>query len=120
VRPTFADNIGVTPDEIKWRYDATRVGTVTLEGNTSKPGPYVIRYMVPPHHADTPHLHAKDEEITVISDQFGFGLGPVFNQSKGRVFPPGSFIHLPANTMHFGWTDDEGAAIQAHGIGPFP
>jgi hypothetical protein len=118
--PVLADNIGITPDQINWRYDANRVGTVTLEGDPSKPGPYVIRYKVPPHHADTPHLHPRDEEITVISGQFGFGLGPVFDQSKGRVLPPGSFFHLPANTMHFGWTGDEGAVIQAHGIGPFP
>ncbi len=118
--PALADNIGVTPDEIKWRQNTSLGTSVTLEGDPSRPGPYVVRIQIPPHHADKPHAHGTDENITVISGQFGFGLGPVFDQSKGRVLPPGSFFHLPANTMHFGWTGDEGAVIQAHGIGPFP
>jgi quercetin dioxygenase-like cupin family protein len=118
--PAIADNIGVTPDEIKWKQNTNLGTSVTLEGDPSSPGPYVVRIMVPPHHSDTPHSHGQAENITVISGQFGFGLGPVFDRSKGRVLTPGSFFHLPANTLHFGWTGDEGAMIQAHGMGPFP
>ena len=118
--PAIADNIGVTPDEIKWEQNTNLGTSVILEGDPSKPGPYVVRMMVPPHSANTPHTHGQAEDITVISGRFGFGLGPVFDQSKGRMLPPGSFFHLPANTLHFGWTEDEGAVIQAHGMGPFP
>ena len=118
--PAIADDIGVTPDEMKWEQHTNLGTSVILEGDPAKPGPYVVRLMAPPHQTGTPHTHSSAEDITVISGQLGLGLGPVFDRSKGRVLPPGSFFHLPANTLHFGWTGDEGAVIQAHGMGPFP
>jgi quercetin dioxygenase-like cupin family protein len=107
--------IGMTPDQIKW------VGSVAvLDGDPAKDGPYVLRIKVPPNDVTPPHTHPQAENITVISGSIGFGLSTVFDRSKGRILPAGSFFFLPANTPHFAWTGPDGAIIQAHGVGPFP
>jgi quercetin dioxygenase-like cupin family protein len=115
--PTIAQDraIGVTPDEIEWR-DHWAV----LNGDPAKTGPYVLRIEVPPNDITPPHTHPQAEHVTVISGSIGFGLGTVFDRSKGRVLPTGSYLYLPANTPHFAWTGADGAVIQAHGNGPFP
>jgi len=118
--PAIAQPVGVTPDEIKWATTGSLGDVVVLEGDPAKPEPYVLRLRVPPNNVTHPHTHAQDENITVISGAIGFGLGSVFDRSKGRVLLAGSFFHLPANTPHFAWTGPDGAIIQAHGVGPFP
>ena len=120
--PTAAKDraIGVTPYQVEWT-QLPRLGTgVVLHGVPARRGPYVVRLRVAPNAQFPPHTHPNDEHITVISGWIGFGLGPVFDQAKGRVLPAGSFFHLPAGAVHFAWTGPEGAVIQAHGSGPFP
>jgi hypothetical protein len=118
--PSVAQDLGVTPEEIKW-VETTNLGlSVMLEGSPSRPGPYVLRIKVPPNNVTMPHTHTNAENITVISGWIGFGLGAVFDKSKGRELPTGSFFYLPPNTPHFAWTGAEGAVIKAHGNGPFP
>jgi quercetin dioxygenase-like cupin family protein len=122
VAPAVAEDttIGVTPDQIKW-VDVKNLGPgIVLEGDPSKNGPYVVRLKVAPNAVVQPHTHPQAENITVISGWIAFGLGTVFDKSKGRVLPAGSFFYLPANTHHFAWTGPDGAVIQAHGVGPFP
>jgi quercetin dioxygenase-like cupin family protein len=122
VMPAVAGDttIGVTPDQIEW-VDVKNLGPgIVLEGDPSKNGPYVVRLKVAPNAVSQPHTHPQAENITVISGWIAFGLGTVFDKSKGRVLPAGSFFYLPANTHHFAWTGPDGAVIQAHGVGPFP
>jgi hypothetical protein len=123
VAPTAAAQdrrIGITPDEIRWT-QLPRLGSgIILFGDPAKRIPYVIRLNVPPNIEVPPHTHPTDEHVTVISGAIGFGEGPVFDKTKGRLLPAGSYYHLPARTRHFAWTGPEGAVIQAHGVGPFP
>ena len=118
--PVFAQDLGVTPDQVKWLATRNLGLAANLDGDPSRPGPYVVRLKVVPDNVTMPHTHPNAEDVTVISGSIGFGLGTVFDKSKGRVLPAGSFLHLPANTPHFAWTGTEGAVIQSHGIGPFP
>jgi quercetin dioxygenase-like cupin family protein len=120
--PAIADDtrIGVTPDEIQWGQVEGLGLAVILQGDPAKSRSYILRIKVPPNNITQPHVHQQAENITVISGSFGFGLGTVFDRSKGRVLSAGSFVHLPANTSHFAWTGADGAVIQANGDGPFP
>lgn len=113
-------SIGMTPDQITWTETRSLGLAALLEGDPAKNGPYVVRLKVPPNNVTPPHTHPQAENVTVISGSIGFGLGTVFDRSKGRIYPAGSFFYLPARTPHFAWTGAEGAVIQAHGIGPFP
>jgi quercetin dioxygenase-like cupin family protein len=116
----LAQTVGVTPDEIQWEHSGGLGVSARLFGDPGKDGPYVVRIKVPPNDVTPPHTHRQAESITVISGAIGFGLGTVFDRSKGRMLTAGSFLHLPPNTAHFAWTEAEGAVIQAHGSGPFP
>jgi quercetin dioxygenase-like cupin family protein len=113
--PLFAQPIGSTPDEMRWDDSWSR-----LAGNPRAEEPYVVRIKVRPNDTTMPHTHPHAENVTVISGAIGFGFGTVFDRSKGRMLPAGSFLLIPPNTPHFAWTEAEGAVIQAHGIGPFP
>ena len=114
------NTIGVTPDDMKLQETKSLGPIILLRGDPANSGPYVARLKVPPNDVSSPHTHRQAENITVISGWIGFGLGWVFEKSKGRVLPAGSFFYLPANTPHFAWTGPEGAVIQIHGVGPFP
>jgi hypothetical protein len=118
--PAPAQSVGMTPDEIHWAETRGLGLAAQLEGDPAKQEPYVVRIKVPPNNVTSPHTHPQAENVTVISGWIGFGNGTVFDRSKGRVLPAGSFLYLPANTAHFAWTGPEGAVIQAHGVGPFP
>jgi quercetin dioxygenase-like cupin family protein len=113
-------SIGLTPDQVKWAEIKGLGQAMVLQGDPSKAEAYVVRIKVGPNNVTPPHTHPQAENITVIAGWIGFGLGPVFDQRKGRVLPAGSFFHLPANTSHFAWTGPDGSVIQAHGNGPFP
>jgi quercetin dioxygenase-like cupin family protein len=113
--PLFAQPVGSTPDEMRWDGSWSR-----LTGDPRAAEPYVVRIKVRPNDVTMPHTHAHAENVTVISGTIGFGFGTVFDRSKGRMLPAGSFLVIPANTPHFAWTEAEGAVIQAHGVGPFP
>jgi quercetin dioxygenase-like cupin family protein len=116
----LAQSVGVTPEEIPWTETSGLGLAALLEGDPAKPEPYVVRMKVAANNVTQPHTHRQAENVTVISGWIGFGIGTVFDRSKGRVLPAGSFLHLPANTPHFAWTGPDGAVIQAQGIGPFP
>lgn len=113
--------VTVVPDQVKW---GPAPGlppdwrVAVLMGDPSKAGPYVERVKLPPNAAIPPHTHPDNENITVLSGSFGIGEGEVADNAKGKVFSPGSFYYLPANTTHFAWAGPEGAIVQIHGIGP--
>ena len=112
--------VGITPDEMQWTRVPRLGSALVLFGDPARRGHYVVRINVPPNIEVPPHTHAQDEHVTVISGAIGFGHGPVFDKTKGRILPAGSYYFLPARTQHFAWTGPEGAVIQAHGQGPFP
>lgn len=113
-------SLGLLPGQMHWGEVRGMRDAVVLHGDPGKAEPYVVRIRVPPNNVTQPHTHPQAESITVISGRIGFGLGTVFDKTRGRMFPAGSFFHLPAGMPHFAWTGPEGAVIQAHGLGPFP
>ena len=69
----------VNPKDIKWG-DAPPslpkgAKIAVLQGDPGKPGPFVIRLMVPAGYKLAPHWHSQDESLTVISGTLYFGLG---------------------------------------------
>jgi len=94
----------IRPEEVEWRAfpafpPAARLSV--LVGDPSKPGPYVVRVMVPHDEKLMPHAHPEDRVYTVISGVFYIGLGETFDESKLLAFAPGSLIVLPGGQPHF-------------------
>ena len=91
---------------------------MVIEGDPKKPGPYVLRYKVPPREMSTPHFHPEDRFITVIQGTWWTGTGETFNPDSMIPLGPGSFMKHPAGGAHFDGSKDGEVIVQVVGIGP--
>ena len=55
----------------------------------------------------------------MLSGRLGYGLGDVFDTSKGQMLEAGTFAVVPAKRSHYIWTDDEESIVQVQFVGPF-
>ncbi len=112
-----------SPDALKWQKGPPSLPKgaefVVLAGDpTASSGYFAIRLKAPAGYKVPPHNHPTTEQVTVISGDFGIGMGDKFDQSKGTEFKPGGFANMPAKMNHFAWTSG-GAVIQVQGQSPF-
>jgi len=112
----------VTPDSITWmpgtgQIPAT-VGVAVLEGDPSKPGPFVIRLNIPDGTKFPVHYHDDTERLTIISGTFMAGIGTSFDASKMVALPAGSYCVLPAGLRHYAMAKGQ-TVVQLAGNGPF-
>jgi quercetin dioxygenase-like cupin family protein len=111
----------VTLDRVPWA-DSSIIPNAKgafLVGNPQKAEVTVLRVKLPPHCKHPPHQHPFAEVATVLSGRLGYGLGNVFDTSKGQMLEAGTFAVVPAKRSHYIWTDDEEAIVQVQFIGPF-
>jgi mannose-6-phosphate isomerase-like protein (cupin superfamily) len=112
----------VTPDSITWmpgtgEIPAT-VGVAVLEGDPSKPGPFVLRLNIPDGTKFPVHYHDDTERLTIISGTFMAGIGTTFDVSKMVALPAGSYCVLPAGLRHYAMAKGQ-TVVQLVGNGPF-
>lgn len=89
-----------------------------LQGDPGKPGPFVIRLMLPPGLKIPPHAHSQDESLTVISGTFYFGTGDKIEMSKAHALNAGGFHALSAGDHHYAFAKAQ-TVVQVNGMGPF-
>jgi hypothetical protein len=89
-----------------------------LYGDPSKPGPYVIRLMLPVGYKIAPHFHSLPENLTVISGTFYFATGDTFDKAHAHAMKEGAFHYLPAMAHHSAQAGSK-TIVQVHGQGPF-
>ncbi len=89
-----------------------------LQGDPGKPGPFVIRLMLPPGFKLPPHAHSQDESLTVISGTFYFGTGDKIEMSKAHALNAGGFHALSAGDHHYAFAKAQ-TVVQVNGMGPF-
>jgi quercetin dioxygenase-like cupin family protein len=110
------------PDGLAWKDGPASLPpgakVAVLEGDPTKPGPFVFRVKVPNGYRIPPHTHPKPERVTVISGTFHIGMGEKFDASKGREMPTGTYGTWPAGMKHFVWVKGE-TVVQFHGDGPW-
>ena len=113
--------IVITSDMVPWT-DSPIIPNAKgafLMGDPSKPEVTVLRVKLPPHCKHPPHTHPFSEVATLLSGRVGFGLGDVFDPSKGQLYEAGSFAVVPAGQSHYIWTEDDEAIVQVQFVGPF-
>ena len=114
--------IFISPEDIKWAAAPPSMPKgakiAVLQGDPGKPGPFVMRLMVPPGYTIAPHWHTQDESLTVISGTLYFGAGDKVETSKAHTVTPGSFHFLSGKDHHYLVAKSE-AVIQINGNGPF-
>lgn len=105
--------------EVKWEDYPDRPGVqrAIIEGDLTKPGPFVMRVKFPAGYKLAPHTHPSREFTTVLSGglRFGYGTNP---EGPAELMSPGTLIITPANTPHFVTIQTE-TVVQTHGIGPW-
>lgn len=89
-----------------------------LQGDPGKPGPFVIRLMVPAGYKVAPHWHSQDESLTVISGALAFGTGDKVETSKSHTLTAGGFHSLAGKDHHYVVAKTQ-AVLQVSGTGPF-
>lgn len=118
----FAQDPGrtFTPSEMQWKPSPRVPGleTVTVFGDTTKPGPVVYRVKFPPNFTLQAHTHPDDRTYTIISGTWYVGWGRKLDDAKLKALPAGSFYTEPANVPHFVMTKGDGAVVQITGSGP--
>jgi quercetin dioxygenase-like cupin family protein len=109
----------ITPDELHWgpgRVPGHEIAP--LIGASGKPGSYVERVRFAANTVSQAHTHPEDRSYTVISGTWYVGYGDVYDASKLKALPPGSFYTEPANVTHYWLTKDEAVVVQIGGTGP--
>ena len=110
------------PDGLKWQDSPPSLPpgakVAVLEGDPSKPGPFVFRVKVQDGYRIPPHAHPKPERVTVISGTFHLGMGDTFDPKKGEALPAGTYGTWPAGMKHYVWVKGE-TVVQFHGDGPW-
>jgi quercetin dioxygenase-like cupin family protein len=121
--PAFAadEHVAIAADSVKWNQGppflpkGAQFSVIT--GDPSKEGPYVIRLKFPAGFKVPAHFHPNDENITVISGTFGFGMGDKLDESKSTTLKAGGFARAPKGMKHFAYSTEE-TVIQIHAVGP--
>jgi quercetin dioxygenase-like cupin family protein len=110
------------PGEIAWKEGPKSLPAgakiAVLEGDPTKPGPFVMRIKLPDGYRIPPHTHPKPERVTVISGSFHLGMGDKFNPKHAQELTAGTFGTWPPNMKHFVWVEGE-TIVQFHGEGPW-
>jgi hypothetical protein len=89
-----------------------------IDGDPTKPGPFVIRAKFPSGFKVMPHWHPTDESVTVISGTLAAGMGDKWDDAAMKTFTAGGFARMPRKTTHYVQAKEE-TIVQVHGIGPF-
>ena len=116
IKPDAHGFVIATQDEVK---AAGR--TVTIVGDSSKPGIYVQRITWAPNTGSRPHFHNEGRYITVIKGTWYVATGPeadTYNPSAMTPVKPGTFIYEPANGHHYDMAKDEEVIVEIIGMGP--
>ncbi len=98
--------------------------SVTVFGDPSKPGIYVIRNRfagptaTTPAATSRPHYHDQDRYVTVIKGTWWTDEGDVFRPDKMIPIKAGGFMFHPANYHHYDGAKDEEVIVQIMGMGP--
>lgn len=110
------------PDALKWQDGPPSLPPgakfAVLEGDPTKPGPFVFRVKVPDGYRIPPHTHPKPERVTVIAGTFNLGMGNTFDMTKGEAMPAGTYGTWPPGMKHYVWMKGE-TVVQFHGDGPW-
>ena len=80
--------------------------------------PFVMRIKELPGTMVPPHSHPVDENITVVSGTWYFGIGERFDSTALHELKTGAYAFAPAGVTMFAYSP-EAAVVQVHGVGPF-
>lgn len=94
------------------------IDRMTVYGDPSKPGVYVIRVRFQPGVMSMPHFHPEDRLATVLKGTWWTGTGEDFKPEATEPIRAGGWMLHPAGAAHFDGAKDEEVVLQLAGVGP--
>lgn len=117
-----AKHAPVTSGDLKWGPAPPSLPAgaeaAVVDGDPTKPGPFVMRAKFPAGYRVSPHWHPTDENLTIISGSFAVGMGDTFDEASTKTLGVGDFVRVPKQMHHYAMAK-EATTIQIHGMGPF-
>ncbi len=89
-----------------------------LEGDPKASDLFTIRFRVNSEFVMPPHVHPKDERVTIIAGKAYVAFGKDATKADATGFGPGDYYVNARNEIHTVWADDS-TIIQITGIGPW-
>ena len=116
IQPDAHGFIIATAEELK-----AAARSVTVVGDSRKPGIYVTRITWAPNTGSRPHYHNEARYITVIKGTWYVATGPDADRYNPEAMTPvkaGTFIYEPPNGHHYDMAKDEEVIVEIMGMGP--
>ena len=109
----------VKAGEVKWADYPGRPGVMlsVIEGDLTKPGPFLMRVKFPAGYVLPPHTHPTVEHTTILTGSMRLGYGTK-DDGPSQLLMAGSVVITPANMPHFASVPVE-TIVQTHGMGPW-
>ena len=89
-----------------------------MDGNPGGAGLFVIRLKMPAGYKIMPHWHPTQENVTVISGHFQYGMGDKMTPADMTTLGPGGFVALHAKAHHYAMAKTA-CIVQVTAMGPF-
>jgi quercetin dioxygenase-like cupin family protein len=106
--------------DLKWSDTPALPGAklAVIEGPLNEAKPFTMRLKFPANYKIPPHFHSAIEHVTVISGEFGMGMGEKLDESKVTRLQPGDVAIMQPKTAHYG-VISKPTELQVHGVGPW-
>jgi len=112
--------VRLTPEDLEWTISEEGPDRVTIAGDPTKEGFYVIRVRFRAGTYSQPHYHPNDRHVTVISGVWYTGTGNEVDWDKTVPLYPGSYMLHPGGAVHWDGAMDEDVVVEIKGMGPAP
>jgi quercetin dioxygenase-like cupin family protein len=89
-----------------------------MDGDPGGAGIFVIRLKMPAGYKIMPHWHPTQENVTVLSGHFQYGMGDKMTPADMTTLGPGGFVALHAKAHHYAMAKDA-SVVEVSGMGPF-
>lgn len=106
------------PEELRWTPRADGDEVAVLFGDPARSGPFVLRIRSSSRSREEPHWHPHDAYITVLSGDFRFGIGRVFEPATAVEVGRLDTLAVPAGQLHYKWNDGP-SVVEVHATGPW-
>ena len=107
------------PDQIEYKGLPGALQIATLYGDPAKPGVFVQRIKFPAGLKLMPHYHPDSPRtVAVLSGTLYYAFGEVWDESKLKPLPAGTFFTEAPKAAHFAWAKDGEVVLQLTSIGP--
>jgi quercetin dioxygenase-like cupin family protein len=109
----------VLPERIEFKGPPGALQIATVFGDPAKPEMFVQRFKLPAGLKLMPHYHPDSPRtVAVLSGTLYYALGEVWDESKLKPLPAGTFFTEAPKVAHFAWAKDGEAMLQLTSVGP--